>query len=107
VYSVLTKVPEYRYPLYRSTGIRFKKVVLKGYIYNPSNNKNIQPVHEDSKIFIVDLGRTELGTLRTCARVPRARARAARAKKNPPALQHYYFSAVRARMLYYSECHER
>jgi hypothetical protein len=24
------KVPEYRYPLYHSTGIRFKKVVLKG-----------------------------------------------------------------------------
>ena len=30
VYSVPKKVPEYRYPLYRSTGIRFKKVVLKG-----------------------------------------------------------------------------
>jgi hypothetical protein len=30
VYSVPKKVPEYRYPLYRSTGIWFKKVVLKG-----------------------------------------------------------------------------
>jgi hypothetical protein len=30
---------------------------------------------------IVDLGKTELGTLRTCARVPRARARAPRAPK--------------------------
>ena len=35
MYSVLKKVLEYRYPLYRSTGIRFKKVVLE----------NIQPVH--------------------------------------------------------------
>jgi hypothetical protein len=35
------------------------------------------------------LEKMELGTLRTCARVPRARARAARAKKNPPALQRY------------------
>jgi hypothetical protein len=75
------KIPEYRYPLYHSTGIWFKKVLLKGQIYNPSNNKNIQPVHQDSKFRTVDLGRTELGTLRTCARVPRARARAARAKK--------------------------
>ena len=81
MYSVLTKVPEYRYPLYRSTGIRCKKVVLKCYIYNPSNNKNIQPVHEDSKFRTVDLGRTELGTLRTCARVPRARVRAACGKQ--------------------------
>ena len=38
----------------------------------------------------VDLGRTILGMLRTCARVPRARARAARAKKIPPALQRYF-----------------
>jgi len=37
------------------------------------------------------LGKTELGTLRTCARVPRARARAARARKNTPALQRYYW----------------
>jgi hypothetical protein len=49
-------------PLYRSTGIGFKKVVLKGQIYNLSNNKNIQPVHEDSKFCTVDLGRTELHT---------------------------------------------
>jgi hypothetical protein len=28
VYSVLKKVPEYRYPLYRSTGIGFKKLLL-------------------------------------------------------------------------------
>jgi hypothetical protein len=47
------------------------------------------PVHEDSKFRTVDLERTELGTLRTCARVPRARARAARAKKNPSALHSY------------------
>jgi hypothetical protein len=38
--------------------------------------KNIQPVHEDSKFRTVDLGRTKLGVLRTCARMPRARARA-------------------------------
>ena len=34
MYSVPKKVPEYRYPLYRSTGIRFKKVkIIK--TYNP------------------------------------------------------------------------
>jgi hypothetical protein len=38
----------------------------------------------------------ELGTLRTCARVPRARARAARAKKNPPALQRYFRAGAAA-----------
>jgi hypothetical protein len=87
VYGVLTKAPEYRYPLYRSTGIRFKKVFLKGQIYNPSNNKNIQPVHEDSKVCTVELGETELGTLRTCARAPSVRlprARAAREKIHQP-----------------------
>ena len=84
MYSVPKKVPEYRYPLYRSTGIRFKNVVLKGQIYNPSNNKNIQPVHEDSKFRTVDLERTELGTLRTCARVPRARAPRAPKKIHQP-----------------------
>jgi hypothetical protein len=50
-------------------------------IYNPLNNKNIQPVNEYSKFRTVDLGKTELGALRTCARVPRARARVARAKQ--------------------------
>jgi hypothetical protein len=52
------------------------------------NNKNIQPVHEDSKFRTVNLGRTELGMLRTCARVPRARARAARANEST-SLHHY------------------
>ena len=33
MYSVLIKVPEYRYPLYRSPGIRFKKVILKGFVW--------------------------------------------------------------------------
>jgi hypothetical protein len=33
VYSVPIKVPEYRYPLYRSTGIRFKNVILKGFLW--------------------------------------------------------------------------
>ena len=28
VYSVLKKVPEYRYPLYPSTGIRFKNIIF-------------------------------------------------------------------------------
>jgi hypothetical protein len=40
-------------------------------------------------ICTIDWGRTGLGMLRTCARVPRARALAARAQKNPPALQRY------------------
>ena len=39
---------------------------------------------QDSKFRTVDLKRTELGTLRTCARVPRARARGAR-ETDPPA----------------------
>jgi len=39
----LKKVPEYRYPLYRSTGIRFKKVLLlRGY---PPNNKLKHTTH--------------------------------------------------------------
>ena len=33
MYSVRKKVPEHRYPLYPSTGIRFKKVVFE--TYNP------------------------------------------------------------------------
>ena len=33
------KVPEYRYPLYRSTGIRFKQVILKGFL-----RLDLQPV---------------------------------------------------------------
>jgi hypothetical protein len=33
VHSVRIKVPEYRYPLYRSTGIRFKKVILRGFLW--------------------------------------------------------------------------
>ena len=79
VYNVLKKYPSTGSPV-PSTGIRSKKV---------KNNKNIQPVHEDSKFRTVDLGKTELGTLRTCARVPRARARAARARKkhtSPPTI---------------------
>ena len=56
-----------------STGTRFKQVILKGFL-----RLDIQPVQQHRN---VDLGRTELGTLRTCARVPRARARAARAKQ--------------------------
>ena len=59
VYSVLKKVPEYRYPLYRSTGIGLKKLFLsivftilkKSYIWNiqpvraphVSRTKKIQP----------------------------------------------------------------
>ena len=39
VYSVLEKVPEYRYPLYRNTGIRSKKVILKGFL-----RLDLQPV---------------------------------------------------------------
>ena len=47
VYRVLKKVPEYRHPLYRSTGFWFKKlffsivftILEKGYFWN------IQPVH--------------------------------------------------------------
>ena len=39
---------------------------------------HIQPVHGDSRFRTVELGGTELGTLRTCAREPRARARRAR-----------------------------
>jgi hypothetical protein len=63
---------------------------LKGYIYNPPNNKNIQPVHGDPKFRTVELGDTGLGTLRTCARAPRERLPRARgARKNPPALQGY------------------
>jgi hypothetical protein len=39
MYSVLQEVPEYRYPLYRSTGIRFKKVILLR--RHPLNNIDI------------------------------------------------------------------
>jgi hypothetical protein len=35
---------------------------------------DIQPVHGDSKFRTIELGGTELGTLRTCGREPRARA---------------------------------
>ena len=44
----------------------------------------------------VYLGRTELGTLRTCAQVPRARARVARAKQST-SLHHHYRTAVKLR----------
>jgi hypothetical protein len=46
VYSVLKKVPEYRYPLYRSTGIGFKKLflIIVFTILKKSYFWNIQPV---------------------------------------------------------------
>jgi hypothetical protein len=48
-------------------------------------------VHTAGKKFCtVDLGSTKLGTLRTCARVPRARARGAR-ETNPPAFTTIFF----------------
>jgi hypothetical protein len=65
-------------------------VFLNGELYNPPENKNIQPVHADSKYCTVELGETELGTLRTCRRAARAAAARARgARKNPTALQGY------------------
>jgi hypothetical protein len=42
VYSVRKKVPEYRYPLYRSTGIRLKQVNLKRI-----SRLDLQPVQQD------------------------------------------------------------
>ena len=47
MYSVLKKVLEYRYPLYRSTGTRFKKLFLSIVftILKKSYFLNIQPVH--------------------------------------------------------------
>ena len=47
MYSVLKKVLEYRYPLYRSTGTRFKKLFLSIVftILKKSYFWNIQPVH--------------------------------------------------------------
>jgi hypothetical protein len=59
----------------------------------------------------VDLGRTKLGTLRTCARVPRARARGRRARQkkstSPPTIlfndiQSARFSIVRVPQIYCS-----
>ena len=49
-----------------------------------SDLRLVQCVHGDSKFRIVELVGTEVGTLRTCARVPRARARAARAIRLSP-----------------------
>ena len=48
MYSVLKKVLEYRYPLYRSTGTRFKKLFLSIVftILKKSYFLNIQPVHD-------------------------------------------------------------
>ena len=47
MYSVLKKVLEYRYPLYRSTGTRFKKLFLSIVftILKKSYFLNIQPVY--------------------------------------------------------------
>jgi hypothetical protein len=39
MYSVLKKVPEYQYPLYRNTGTRFKQIILKGFL-----RLDLQPV---------------------------------------------------------------
>ena len=54
----LKKVPEYRYPLYRSTGTRFKKLFLSIVftILKKSYFLNIQPVHLD---FVCDLSQTK------------------------------------------------
>jgi hypothetical protein len=75
------KVPEYRYPLYRSTGTRFKQIILKGFL-----RLDLQPVQ----------------LIYPAARA--ARARAARAKQSfspptaiyPPIYSHMPSHAARA-----------
>jgi hypothetical protein len=64
VNSVLKKVPQYRYPLYRSTGIGFKKLFLSIVFY-----------YTQEKLFLKHTTRA------SPARVTN--------KKNPPALQGY------------------
>ena len=58
MYSVLKKVLEYRSPLYRSTGTRFKKLFLSIVftILKKSYFLNIQPVHLG---FVCDLSQTK------------------------------------------------
>ena len=66
MYSVQKKVPEYRYPLYRSTGIGLKKLFLSIVFH-----------YTQEKLFLKHTTRA------SPARVTD--------KKNPPALEGYYF----------------
>ena len=67
-----TRVPEYRYPLYRSTGTRFKKVILKGFLWL-LHAVDLQPVQLIAYCWVErNLGRYEHA--RAASARPRARA---------------------------------